>query len=414
VRDDRRAMIGARAMEHAVTGARSRGRAGRLAGVAALLFACPIAVAGAQAPATPQPNQPQQPQPQAQARSSSPSSWPLLTLQNLAPFARREIAAVVVPFASGAVPGLPDLHVDGHPTAWQPFGARWPDGSLRQALCLFPAEVQALSELQLRLAEGKGQTIPSEPIALPPVKIEIVARTDAGEFRGELPAVEVLESNALRTVELRRARLGSTGLVAELIVQQGRGDGHTYADVGVFFSDPGTPAMQRAVAELAIESHGMALLLRHASAFGVQQTVTSDGSRVVLLHDAVLGDGQGIRRCGALVSSLRGDGGIDDDTVKAAAVCPLLGAAVWAGTGAFSAYGEPAPLPPWLQGARLRAALGARHHAFVQGERAPGDPFANGPFGLARNAGQTGDQEDFGAVKLSVVAASGLPSHAAQ
>src|SRR5262252_10345129 len=301
--------------------ARSWRRAGRFAGVAAAL----LAVAGAQAPATPQAKE----QPQADA------SGPLLTLQNLAPFARREIAAVVVPFASGAVPGLPDLHVDGHATAWQPFGARWPDGSLRQALCLFPAEVPALGELQPRLVAGKGPPIPSEAISMPPAKLEFVARTDAGEFRGELPAVEVLESNALRTVELRRARLGRTGLVAELILQQGRGDGHAYADVGVFFSDPGTPAMQCAVAELAIESHGMALLLRHASAFGVQQAITADGSRVVLLHDAVLGDGQGIRRCGALVSPLLGDGGIVDDTEKAAAVCPLLGAAVWAGTGAF-------------------------------------------------------------------------------
>jgi hypothetical protein len=391
VRDDRAMIV-----------ARSWRRAGRLAGLAAAL----LAVAEAQTPATPQApvQEPAKEQPQANP------SWPLLTLQNLAPFARREIAAVVVPFANGAVPGLPDLHVDGHPTAWQPFGARWPDGSLRQALCLFPAEVQALGELQPRLVAGKGPPIPGEPIGLPPAKIEFVARTDAGEFRGELPAVEVLESNALRTVELRRARLGRTGLVAELIVQQGRGDGHAYADVGVFFSDPGSPAMQCAVAELAIESHGMALLLRHASAFGVQQTVTADGSRVVLLHDAVLGDGQGIRRCGALVSPLLGDGGIVDDTEKAAAVCPLLGAAVWAGTGAFSAYGEPAPLPPWLQGARLRAALGARHRAFVQSERANGDPFANGPLGLAKNAGQTGDQEDFGVVKLSVVAASGMPS----
>ena len=64
-----------------------------------------------------------------------------LVLQNLAPFPRREGAAVVVPFAQGAVTGVPDLHVVDTPTAWQPFGARWPDGSVRQALCLFTTQI---------------------------------------------------------------------------------------------------------------------------------------------------------------------------------------------------------------------------------------------------------------------------------
>ncbi|MEY4828932.1 MAG: hypothetical protein RLZZ562_728, partial [Planctomycetota bacterium] len=62
-----------------------------------------------------------------------------INVQNLAPHARSEVAAVVVPFAKGAVKDVPDLHVETRPTAWQPFGARWPDGSLRQALCLFRA-----------------------------------------------------------------------------------------------------------------------------------------------------------------------------------------------------------------------------------------------------------------------------------
>jgi hypothetical protein len=51
---------------------------------------------------------------------------------------RHEGIAAVVSFAPGEVPTLPALHVAGqHVTAWQPFGMRWPDGSLRQALCLF-------------------------------------------------------------------------------------------------------------------------------------------------------------------------------------------------------------------------------------------------------------------------------------
>ncbi|MCA8974097.1 MAG: hypothetical protein KDC98_05210, partial [Planctomycetes bacterium] len=39
-----------------------------------------------------------------------------LVLQNVTPFARREVVATAVPFAEGEVEGLPDLHVRERPT----------------------------------------------------------------------------------------------------------------------------------------------------------------------------------------------------------------------------------------------------------------------------------------------------------
>jgi hypothetical protein len=332
-----------------------------------------------------------------------------ITVQNLVPIPRREVVTVVVPFLRGTVPTIPDLHVRDRATAWQPFGARWPDGSLRQALCLFTAEVPALGEVVLDLAAGAGPPPGSEPITLPAAKLEFVARTGAGDFRGELPAVERLEENAMRVVELRRARLGTTGLVAELIVHQGRLDKHAYVDVAVFFSDTASPAVECKIIELAIEADGAALLLRHANRTGVLQATSKTGSRVVLLHDTVLGDGQGIRRCGALLPQMTGNKA-DDQSVKAAMFCPLLAATSWQGTGAFSAYGEPAAMPPWLQNAGLRQMLAQRHAAFAQDERNLGDPFGSSMLGMAKGAGQTGDQEDFGVVKLSIIATSGIPS----
>ncbi len=336
-----------------------------------------------------------------------------MTVQNLVPIARREIASVVVPFALGTVPDLPDLHVDGRPTAWQPFGARWPDGSLRQALCLFPVEIAALGELDLPLVAGPGPA-PEGSFAPLRVRLTISVRTAAGTVRVEPSLAEPLEQNALRTVELRHARIGDTGLVAELILARGRGDAHAYLDLAVFFADPTTTALQLPLQELAVEADGMALLVRHAGRLGVDQATTARGSRVVLLRDTVLGDGQGIRRCGVLLPPLTGsDGGaatMADRSAQAAAVCPLLGATCWTGTDAFGPFGEPAPMPPWLQGGMLRRTLALRHQAFATSEQPGGDPFAAFPFGLAKFAGQTGDQNDFGVIKLSPVAVSGLPS----
>jgi hypothetical protein len=334
-----------------------------------------------------------------------------LTLQNLAPLPREEWVSVVVPFAQGAVSATPELHAEGRPTVWQPFGARWPDGSLRQALCLFRAALPALAEVQVALHEGTGPALPEGDPALPPFELEFALRQGEHSQRAVVQPVGTLEDNPARKVALLRARVGTSGLVAEAIVTAYRGQAHAWADVAVFFSDPTSPAMQCDLDELTVECRGMALLLRHPGRSGIEQQTTPTGSRAVLLQKTALGDGQGIRRTGVLLPPRPGDGGIGEQTLTAAAVCPVLGATPWTGTGAFGAFGLVPEPPPWLQGMRLRPALAQRHREFVQQERArPGDPFWNGPLGLARQAGQTGDQEDFGVVKLSAVAHSGLGS----
>ncbi len=332
-----------------------------------------------------------------------------ITVQNLAPHARREIAAAVVPFPRGAVLGTPELHVDGRPTAWEPFGARWPDGSVRQAMCMFPAQLGAFGELSVALAAGSGPA-PEGTFAEIGGSIVVIAKTAFGEARMELPVIETLEDNALRRVVLRRSRLATTGLVAELIVAQGRGDAHAYIDFAAFFSDPTRADMQCAVEELTIEATGVAALFRHPGRLAVQQTTTSTGTRVVLLHKQTLGDGQGIRRTGSLLPELTGTDPARDETTKAAVLGPLRAATSWVGTGAFGPFGEPATMPSWLQGDSVRVSLAARQLAFARSDKAQHDPFVAYEFGPTKNAGQTGDQMDFGVTKLSVIANTGIPS----
>ncbi len=329
-----------------------------------------------------------------------------LVLQNLTPFAHREVAAVVVPFAQGEVADLPDLHIAGAPTAWQPFGARWPDGSLRQAICLWPARLEALREVRVQLEAGPGEPLPTTPIDMPDGTIEFVLQQGTSVQRAVPTRVRDLEANPMRRVELRRARLGE--LIVELIVTAGRDQPHAYVDAAVFCSDPRSQAMQCQIDQLAIESHGRTLVFRHAGRLGVQQNATKDGSRVVLLQKTVLGDGQGLRRTGALLPPLAGND--NDAPLRAASLAPLLGACDWRRSGAFGAFGLVPEPPPWLRGNALRDHLAQRHQTFVAGDQAGGDPFARGPLGLAKQAGQTGDQFDFGIVKLSLVAGSGLPS----
>ncbi len=343
----------------------------------------------------------------AQVAASPPARE--LVLQNLAPNARREGAAVVVPFAPGAVAERPALHVANTRTEWQPFGARWPDGSLRQALCLFEAEVAALGELRVALVDGAGPELPTGPIPLPAVELTVVARV-AGVLERVQPAFVVdLEHNALRRVALLRGRVGASGFVAEVQLTVWRDQAHAHCDVAVFWSDPRTPAMQCKVDELRIESVGMFLLLRHTGRFGITQQRFATGTHCTLARGNTFGDGQGVRRCGVLLPAVAANP-LFDNTQRAAATAPLLGATSWRDSGAFGPFGYVPELPPWLQGRAVRAHLAQRHRAFVDSDRPPGDPFALMPHGLQRMAGQTGDQEDFGVCKLSLVANTGLPS----
>lgn len=345
---------------------------------------------------------------QVEEAAKKSTKTPEVVLQNLAPFARRQAVAVVVPFAQGIAFENPGLTVNDLYTVWQPFGARWPDRSWRQALCMFTAEVPRLSELRLPLMAGKA-TITKETIHMPAANMHVVVRRGKVVERVEPVRVRDLEVNAMRRVELRRARIGKSGLVAELIVTAWRNQRHADISLAVFFSDPATAEMQRHYDEIAVECRGMGIVLRHPGYLGITQHMTAYGSRAVLLEQRVLGDGQGLRRVGVMVPPFDGNR-ISDETLRAVAVVPLLAASSWQGTGAFGPYGVvPAP-PQWLAGNALRIHFAARHKAFTSRERAGGDPFVVGPFGLQRMASQNGDQADFGVCKLSLVAYSGIPS----
>jgi hypothetical protein len=343
-----------------------------------------------------------------------PPSERAVVVQNLAPPPRDEWAAAVVPFARGEVTGSPDLHCDQCQTVWQPFGARWPDNSIRQALCLFRRPLDALGEARLALRAGAGPAVPWPRPELPPLELRFRFAGDGREDAAAPAFVAVREENAARKVGLYRCRVGGSGLVAEVIVTAWAGQEHADVELAVYFSDPGTEDMQRSVDELAVDSNGLALMLRHARRFAtpVQPTPDGRGTSTVLLRGTALGDGQGIRRAGVLVPRLDGAGSLRDQTLSAAILCPPLAATSWRGTVAFGPFGYVPEPPPWLQSdTGIRTAFGRRHRDFAAAsQRGVGDPFGHGPFGAARDPGQTGDQEDFGVVKLEPVAGTGLPS----
>lgn len=347
------------------------------------------------------------------AQESRPASAPVATLvvQNLTQFARAEGCAVVVPFARGVATDPPSVVVAGTPTAWQPFGARWPDGSLRQALCLFRTELAPVSERRLELVAGTPLTGPGAEIALPTCTLTLTI-VQGGQPRSiELSPGAELERNALRRVVRYAGRVPEVGIVGEAIVTAWRDQEHAGVDLGLFFSDPTSKAMQCEVQLATLACQGRTLIVRNGPAFAVDTEYVADGSKTILLRDTHLGDGQGIRRSCVLLPAPAPGTALRDTTLRAAAVGPLLGGTDWRQSGAFGPFGFVPELPPWLPADRVRPALAARFRAFVVRSNQRGEPFATPTYGLQRQAGQTGDQEDFGVAKLGVVAATGLTSY---
>lgn len=339
-----------------------------------------------------------------------------ILLQNLAPSLRNEWVQVAVPFAEGEVQDVPGYHVDGRPTVWEAFGARWPDGSLRQALALFRCSLPRIGEARLPLVEGPGPAVSEFSDALRPWTFEISLRSGDRRFRGALERVEFLARNRARQVVVMRGRIGASGLVAEATLEQYSGQEHAYFGIGVFFSDPSSPALDLPVDELALETEGLSFLPRHANLLGMRVELNERGARTILLENSHIGDGQGLRRSGVLAPPLRG--GEDDEarerdeTIRAAAVCRVVGATPWSGSGAFGPYGVVPPPPPWLATPDAqRTVMAQRHAEFVAWSRAQkGEAFRAARHGPGTAAHAAGDQADFGLCALEPVAATGLPS----
>ena len=338
-----------------------------------------------------------------------------IVAQNLTPHPRREWVRATVPFLPGKVPAgtLPRVQVRDHTTIWQPLGGRWPDGSLRFASCLFRPTLSAGATSRFALTPRETTaTLPDPTTAPPSFELEVSVVLKGGEPVTVKPEpTRVLVEGPVRQVQVLEARVGETGIVAQLTLEFFLDQEHVGFGAGVFFSDPTTDRMQVEVERIEVRSHGVAMVLRHAARFRTHFEHDTTGSRAVLVRDCTLGDGMGVRRTGVLLppADPKDEDSLRSSTLRAAAVAPALAAVNWRGSGAFGPFGFTPPTPPWIAGAET-ATLAARHQQFVADSRNPGDPFGPGPLGLTKQPGQTGDQADFGMVQLEPVAATGIPS----
>lgn len=321
-----------------------------------------------------------------------------LTIENTTPFRRRDIPQLGLTFDQGVLEEHDGIRDDqGRACVVEPFGAPWPDGSVRFARAWLPVEVGASSTLVTSLHRGQGRV---ERFVQTPTMLEtyrlarfsIGATGPAGGVAFDHPwTLDGLDH--LRYCCRQRVRVPNTPLWAELRIQYFSGLDFQRFTLVVVNSDPRDPKVTHQIPKLIWRLEGVipviwhAAVKRHDIAGSYQQ-----GFTVTLDPGGPWGDGQALYLEGCLLNP-----GLEADveTLKAENQgWPLypLDNEMWQGR--FGPWGATNAMP-WLT--RQAAAASAKRDYEAH---TVGDPWSWSALGCAPDPQGTGDQRDFGATPM--------------
>ncbi|MEM7202509.1 MAG: hypothetical protein AAF628_19715 [Planctomycetota bacterium] len=338
---------------------------------------------------------------------------------NLAAHRRVEWGCATVPFAQGVWTPGQSFMVPGAHSELIPFGASWPDGSVRFA--------QLLTALDLGPREERViDVVPGSPPALPFVTSDWVQK---GLGRLRLQLAVKMQRAPVQLVDLRqigvetsthrrilhfRSRIPRTDLVYDLWLNLFSGQDHAPFELRVTASNIASSAWKQNIEALDLVVTGAIPAVR-----GAQRRQTSYeplspvGPNVVhLLRGQQLYDGQGVEWWGDLLFFY--PAGNQGDARRAATLLaslaqPLFGISQdWAASGAYGPFGHIPPPPRWVTDGG-RAAVESQRRAFERWRQQPGRVWDDMPQGLLADPSSPGQQQDFGAAKLLQIFASGLP-----
>lgn len=340
---------------------------------------------------------------------------------NEAPVRRREWGLATVPFPPGAWPAGKRFGADGVPSELVPFGARWPDGSVRFAQL---AAYLQLSPGEERLVTVRERRPITQPFVLSPwtsrggalFGFQLAAGLPGGAERTVgLVLHAILENTPVRKVAHFRARIPDTWIVYDLWVTFFSNQDHAPFELRITSSSTAAKAWFEDLEYLELRTTGAMPVVRAFNRLGVDHLALSPVGPTILrlLPKVRLYDGQGAEWWGDLVF-FHPDGSLPDrqlraETLVAAIEHPLLGCATnWRSSKAYGPFGYVPKDPPWIKDGG-RAWTRQEYLAFRAWARGRGKVFDEMPLGMRRQPAFTGDQHDFGVAKLVDIVSSGLP-----
>lgn len=340
---------------------------------------------------------------------------------NKVPVHRKEWGLATVPFPQGVWTNGRSFGVQNVPSELVPFGARWPDGSVRFAQLAVLADLQPGEE---HLYTVEQLTASPAPFAYSPwvqsrisgFACELMVRvTGGGVQRIGLRQIAVPVDTPIQKTIYYRDRIPGTQLVYDLWVTWFTGQDVAHFELRLTSSQVGGQAWTDDFDWLIFMPTNAAPIVRSATRSGVFQPGfdPSGANPVLLLGPTSLFDGQAQEWWGDLVFYNQGvsvaDAQVRRETIFARMLEPLYGvAANWASSHAFGPFGHVPNPPAWITDGGRAAAI-QHWQTFENAQVVPGLPWEDRPMGLLPYAASTGTQHDFGVHKLVEIFASSMP-----
>lgn len=346
---------------------------------------------------------------------------------NNTPHPRTQWARATVPFAQGVWVGLERFGVAGHECQLRPFGARWPDGSVRQGELLVRLSMQPYEERLLTVEANAGDAPRgglSSWVQRGMTAFDwqlLVGVRGVGARTAGLRFVEVVDASPASVVLLFRARVPDSDLVYDLWLSFLAGQDHVPFELRLTCSDVTSNRWTNDIDYVLLAVNDAYPHFRGAGHRNVRPLLppTVEGVNLLsLMGPTSLWDGQAQYWFGELLF-LQPRAGDADVQARISTLCAerdevLHGCATnWRASRAFGPFGVLPSDPPWITDGGRAAADVERDGARRWADR-PASAWADMPLGLLPSAGNTGDQHDFGAAKLVDVVAGGWPQRLAE
>ncbi len=339
---------------------------------------------------------------------------------NETPHHRLQWGTATVPFPKGVWTQGKTFDVDGEGSL-EPFGARWPGGSVRFARLTTKLDIPANSE---KLVTVREQNLPGSPFKLSPwVKsglphfgAQFVVITKKGMFSAPLKVLTSVEDSPERKTIHYRNRIPGTDLVYDFWTTTYTDQDSVPFELRLTNSSTGSKVWSQEIEAFGIVISGCIPVIRGSAHLDIPQTTPlwHGPNTALLLRKTNLYDGQAHEWWGDLLFA---DPSVPVtnifsriDSMLATHATPLYGVALnWDSSEAFGPFGYLPPFPAWITDGG-RAANKVKRSRFKSTINSKGTSWADREKGLLKNPSSTGDQYDFGAAKMVDIFRTALPT----
>ncbi len=359
-----------------------------------------------------------------EVRAQNNTVDPAVRFVNASPFERFEWGTATIPFAEGEWQPGDRWEAEDVPSELTPFGARWPDGSVRFAKLSAKVLLAPWQDRVINIRRAIDP--PLDPfelsrwteVNLQNFDFQFFVNTSTGLHTAPLVPHSIVEVGASRFTVLFRNRIPNTDLLYELWVTFFDDQDHARFELRLTCGKPSSSHWLQPYESFGFAVRSAVPFVRNAAYHNIIASAPElfGWNSVVLEHvPNHLYDAQSMEWYG---NFFFGHPGVSvwepmqrlNTAFAAIGGNELYGVATnWPASGAFGPFGVVPEAPPWWTDGGLWHAQ-TEYDEFLQYTGQPAEStWADRPMGLSPDAPAPGDQYDFGTTQLGDIVRSTYP-----